>query len=317
MNETEFRQAQLKLQEKLAWPRAEVDLRLGQALDPEYWRRFSPDLSIEASVGSGLPESAPLTAREVEQHAEKFRREGYFQTGPVIDPVVIGQMRALVERLREAGWPPVFSYVYDEFWAVVRTPSLRKLVSRFLGDGYKQNSAIWTYYVAPVKGASGWPPHTDSKDRNSRLTVWVPLAEATLDNGCMYVIPSDRIPMGLPAHYDDMETVTRAQLGQLLRAVRALPSLPGAFMGWHHELIHWGSPASGQTAPRISIGVEFIAPGAAPRAVEAPLFDVLQYPSFTERIRAIGKGIHQYAKFEPLMGRYLELSALITEETRE
>jgi len=221
----------------------------------------------------------------------------------------------VIERLRDTGWPPVFSFVYDEFWDVVRTPSLHKLVSRFLGEGYEQNSLMWTYYVVQAKGASGWPPHTDSKGRDTRLTVWVPLSDATVENGCIYVIPSDQVPPGVQPNYRDIETVTKDQLSQFLRAARALPAVAGTLMGWHHELVHWGSSATGDAAPRISIAVEFCGPTATLRKEEEPLFSPSHSPSFTERIQAISKGILGYAKFEPLMTRFETLSVRMREET--
>lgn len=316
MDEKSIRQAKQHLLERMALSPAEIDLRLGQALDPGFWRRFGPDLSIENESGAKLLESYPPAGDEVVRQCEKIRREGYFQTQPIVDTIAIGRMRALVEKLREAGWPPVFSYVYDEFWDVVRTPTLKHLISEFLGEGYRQNSFCWTYYVARSKGA-GWPPHTDSGDRTSRLTVWVPLSEATLDNGCIYVVPADRMPADFPSKYHDVKTVTQSQLGTLLQAARALPSPPGAYLGWHHGLIHWGSFACGQTAPRISMAVEFVAAGASARKNEEPLFDMHRLPSFSERIETISKGIQLYAKFEPLMNRYRELSERMTQEVRK
>ena len=63
----------------------------------------------------------------------------------------------------------------------------------------------------------------------------------------MYVIPRDRMPATLPAAFGEINDVSRDELKGLLQAVRALPSPPGALMGWDHDLIHWGSMSTGRS----------------------------------------------------------------------
>ena len=294
---------------------SEADSYLERALDQSYWQQLNPELSIGgARLLATDVEAVPLTHLQTTAQLEKLRREGYFQTTPALHDEVIGRMRLAVEKLRAEHWPAVFSCVYDEFWQIFRTPSLATLVSGFLGEGYRQNSLIWTYYVAPIKGAEGWHPHSDSGDQ-SRLTVWVPLTEATLDNGCMYVIPRDRLPDELRGEYENLATVTHAQLGRLLQSTRALPTPAGAYLGWTHELIHWGSVSSGHVEPRISVAMEFIGSDVTPRQDELPLFDPLTIPPFSERLRAIGKGLVIYGRLEPSKRKYAELGARLAAST--
>lgn len=292
----------------------QLDSYLQRALDRSYWERLNPDLPIGAGRPAAELEAAPLNEPQSAAQLETLRLEGYFQTSAVLRPDVVRRMRLAIERLRAERWPAVFSYVYDDFWQAVRTPSLTRLVSGFLGEGYKQNSFVWTYYVAPVKGAQGWEPHSDSSRGESRLTVWVPLTDATLDNGCMYLIPRNQLPDDLRREYQKLdEGVTRAQLGRLLQSTRALPSPAGAYLGWNHQMIHWGAISSGQVEPRISFAVEFVKSGAELRPDEAPLFDPLTaMPPFLERLRAIGKGLLTYQHNEPRNKRYAELGRLLT-----
>ena len=231
----------------------------------------------------------------------------------MLAPEPLRQMRLAIERLRAEGWPSVFTYIYDEFWLVSRTPSLLGLLSGFLGNGCRQNSLVWTFYIPPTRGAQGWEPHSDSGGDKSRLTVWIPLTNATLENGCMYVIPRDRLPENLRGEYRKLGDVTKAQLGWLLQSTRALPSPAGAYLGWNHELIHWGSVSTGTEDPRISTAMEFLGSDVVPREDELPLFDPLAPPPpFGERLRTIGKGLLAYKKNEPSKARYAELGRVLT-----
>jgi len=305
----------LQLLQSAALPAQRVEVLLGRARDPNYWRALNPDLSVEGDSTAEELEGVPLSSEQLAKQIQKIHREGYFQTGPVLEPLAVKRMLACIEKVQTEGWPPVFSFVYDAFWQVAKTPSMVRLVSGFLGPDYRQNVIIWTYYVAPVSGASGWQPHFDSSEGSSRLTVWIPLTDATIENGCMYVIPCDRMPPTLPTAYADFSAVTREEVGQLLQAVKALPAPAGALLGWHHQLIHWGSTSSGHTRPRISIAVVFIAGGSEPKDTELPLLDPVRLPPFPERLRMIGRAIGAYKEYEPLMHRYAGLGKNLAETT--
>ena len=143
--------------------------------------------------------------------------------------------------------------------------------------------------------------------------MWVPLTDATLDNGCIYVIPRDRLPEDLRGNYLKIDHVTHAQLDRLLQSTRALPSPAGAFLGWNHELIHWGSVSSGQVEPRISLALEFTGRDAVPDPDESPLFDMATLPSFVDRLRAIARGLRIYSRYEPSNIKYEELGLRLPE----
>lgn len=289
----------------------ETDALYRRATDRSYWRALDPDSQIEGGGGSELVEAKPLSQNEFERQLNQLRTEGYFKIDALLDVALVERMRLCLEKVRAARWPLVFTYVYDEYWQIVRAPSIRRLFEAFFGTGYRQNSNVWTYYVAPVTGASGWPPHSDAVDgdASTHLTLWVPLAEATVDNGCIYVIPRSFMPATMPSNYGDLKTLTRDELRSLLQGTRALPARPGAAMGWNHQLIHWGSVARGQTEPRISIGLEFLSNNAQPRESELPMFDAVALPGFEERLMAIGKSLLEYGRFEPAINRYKALGA--------
>lgn len=305
-----------RLREAARLAPAEVDAHLAQALDPDYWRALNPTLPLAGTEDPLQMEGTPLSQAEIEQTVAHFHKGGYFQTRPVLSLTTVGRMHQCVEKLRAAGWPPVFSYVYDIFWQAVQVPSLRRLFTACLGSPYRQNSRVWTHYVVPVEGQRGWAPHSDDQG-SRRITVWVPFVPATLDNGCMYVIPRNRKPDTLPASYSDLYAVDKRHLSRLLQGARALPAQPGEILGWEPETIHWGSYASGNTGPRISISLEMVADDAVPAEDEFPLAAPGCCPSFPGRLLAISQGLFRYTYWEPLkLARYGELAKRIKAATQ-
>jgi hypothetical protein len=264
-------------------------------LSPEYWRELNPDLTIEAEERPEV-ESRLLDEGEQQAVTAQIADRGYFHTAEVLSPAWLSQLLGAVESVQRAGWPATACFVYDEFWQVARTPSPRALLRRTLGEGYAQIPKVWCHYVNPSKRSRGWRPHIDGRPqgaRDHRLTVWVPLTEATLDNGCIYVIPRDLMP---PEGLDDVN------VRNVLPATRAVPAHPGELLGWDHDTWHWGSSVSGDAVtPRISLSFEFLGAEATPFAEEQPLLDMDSLPSFEQRARFIARGVVEYVKFEPLL----------------
>lgn len=300
-------QAVRQMLESARLPGSAVDALLNDATDSDYWRHFCPTLSVGTGRWRDLCEECSLDSAEIDQLAQKLGTEGYFRTKAILPSPLTDKMRSCVEQLRSRSWPPVFAFVFDEFWAILRTASLERLVSAFLGEGYKQTAGIWTYYVSPRKGSTGWPPHVDGSG-DQRLSVWLPLTDATLDNGCMYVIPRNVVPESLPEDYREWGTLEKRELSRLLQGSRALPAEAGCVLGWDHSLIHWGSVSSGSTIPRISIAAEFIGARAKPNHTEHPLLDTTSLPTFEQRLYIIGRSISDYNRFEPLMNRFAEVA---------
>jgi hypothetical protein len=294
-------------------PENEVKNLLQKAVDCDYWRTLCPELGVMIQQDLEHLQGEPLSSEQAAWACAHLERHGYFQIPEIIAPAVVARMYKCVEILRSSGWPPVFSFVYDEFWAIPRTPSLVNFLSRKLGTGYVQANGVWTYRVDPQVRASGWSPHVDSRNDEERITLWIPLTDATIGNGCMYVIPQDRVPPALPSCYLDWTAVSRDDLGILLRNVTPLPASAGSVLGWNNGLIHWGGRAlESATFPRISIGVEFMSKRAKPRSSETPVFD-MQLPDFATRLRSIGQSILYYEEFETTMRKYCGLATNLVE----
>jgi len=239
-----------------------------------------------------------------------FEREGYFQMDSVLSEACAEQLKAGIEIVRDAGWPPVFSFVYDQFWLTVRTPSLVNVLSAILGPGYEQSCYLWAHHVSPLRGAHGWPPHVDYARRRNRVTVWLALSDATLDNGCMYLIPKDLTPPGIAENFLKVDSFSFADMKNLLQGGRALPVRTGAALGWGPDVIHWGSYHKGQPRnPRFSISLEFVGASEKPRDDEPPLLDTTKSLSTLEqRLYSIAQGILVYQKAETSLIRYFDLA---------
>jgi hypothetical protein len=290
-------------------------LQLARSLD--YWEQLNPALSVGQLRGVGVRETRAIDPRRRNELAARLAADGYFQADDLLPAVTLGRMCRAVEALRRAGWPSVFAFVYDQFWQVTRVPSLVRLLSAVLGRGYRQIPHVWCFYVPAHLGAAGWPPHVDgggqSNSRN-RLVVWVPLTDATLDNGCMYVIPRGRVAEGYCRRFLEGEAIPAQDAQALLQACRALPARAGTVLGWDFELLHWGSICGDPRKPRVSLSVELLGEAAEPAPNEFPLIDAqADLPPFAQRLRVIARAVLDYLRFEPLMIRYLDLAERLLE----
>jgi hypothetical protein len=304
----QVREAAAMLLDKIILSEDELNGRFQNAIDVEYWRELVPNLNLEGAQDRERYEDSIISAHHETMASTHLAAHGYFHMPPVLGTPFIEKMGSCVERLRVAGWPAVFSFVYDEFWGILRTPILTRFLTRHLGARYVQTANIWIWRVDPQRRGSGWPPHVDSRDDAKRLTIWIPLTEANVANGCIYVIPQDHVPASLPSCFRDWTSISRKELETILHGVRPLPALPGSVLGWSNRVIHWGGHALDASAgPRISIGAEFLHEATEPADSERPLSGA-HVPSLPVRLRAIGQVILAYQNFEPLVHRYCKLA---------
>jgi len=307
-------QAMLELLRKAGGRPEELSPRLAHARSPAYWRELNLQLSVLG--GGSFEDTEPVALMSIEDLANKFNREGYLQLGHALSQAFADQIAESVRTLKEHGWPLVFGFVYDEFWRATRTPALVRLLSAILGPGYKQIPKIWTHYVEP-EGGTGWPPHTDGAGNPNRVTVWVALSDATLENGCMYFVPKDSAPARIGRNFPRLKTVTQKTMRTLLMNTRALPVSAGGILCWDHSVIHWGSKSIGMAEPRLAISLEFIAGSEKLMSDEIPLLDAHALPTFAQRLDAIGKALLAYQKFEPIVIRYTELAKELVKSSAE
>ena len=150
-------------------------------------------------------------------------------------------------------------------------------------------------------------PKDAASDHPAILNVWIPLNDATLDNGCMYVVPRefDTDFARTDNHHAHMNPATEVQRGKSskiqfpLHGVRALPAPAGSLIAWYGNTIHWGSSCSRYAkVPRKSIALTFrrgdikvgageLAPDDAPRIVhrQCPPINITQTCDMTPALR--------------------------------
>jgi phytanoyl-CoA dioxygenase PhyH len=300
------RGAEKQLLGRLALRKDEVRTRLALASDRTYWKSLYPSFSI-CDGASFVPEVPSFETSTLCKAKSDLASRSYFLVEGAIAGSIIGPMLGCVEAVRKAGWPPVFAYIYDQLWLVWRLAPVEQLLTAGLGPGYRWIPHGWCHYVHPVSGASGWPPHVDGNLSN-RMSIWLPLTDATLDNGCIYVVPSNLNAAGI-GERRALRAASNLQMRELLQRGRALPARAGSVLGWYFRILHWGSVCHAADGPRVSLVMEFI--GADERALdsELPLFDPQgPLPALPQRLHAIGRAILQYKRFELRMRRYVELA---------
>jgi hypothetical protein len=290
---------------------SEVHDRLRNALSQNYWQHLNPELAIEGQ--DSIPEHQPIDTQSQADLRQRFANQGYIQVPPLLSPERVDPMQTCVSVLRAAGWPPVFAFVYDRFWQIWRSPSLVGLFSHILGTDYRQTFHVWTHYVPARDGAAGWPPHMDGYQEHGKLTVWIPLSDATLNNGCIYVIPKKHFPPDL-ANRMTTATLSWADVEALLQGSRALPAIAGSVLCWDYDLMHWGSICDRAEHPRMSIAITLISHQVDLQREKPSFAGAGRLPTFEERLAAIAVSLKTYQGREPLMIRYLKLAQALSEQ---
>lgn len=266
-----------------------VQTHLKNALNPHYWRELNPDLEInKETLGQSISSINPN--KEILQNLkDSLMMDGYFQTNPILPIDEIITLRRSVEKIKQADWLPVFAFVYDEFWQI--RSHLSFIMSEMLGQNYWQLPDFWAWYVEGNCSSRGWPPHRDrlvsteqADGTPNSLSVWIPLTDATIANGCIYVLPSS---------LDKSFSVWFKAVIENIQGIRALPASAGSILGWKQSLLHWGAQSSMKASnPRISLGFEFQRGNIEP--FNNPLLDPSVIPSFEHRLGLIGRQILQY-----------------------
>ena len=204
----------------------------------EFWRSFAPGLRTDGSMLQKCP-PLPLPPGAVPEFMRQLREDGYFQQSADWG-VDLELMASTARALSQADLPPVFAFLYDQFWyPFVR---LRSVYEGLLGGRYYVLPGCWVWNVDPKKGDSGWAPHRDAgrtalfEDGSPKsVTTWIPLSAATPLNGCMYIVPASQDPTYATA--DEVNWKGKFDYA----SIRALPANPGRLLD-----LESGGPALGR-----------------------------------------------------------------------
>src|SRR5262249_24905150 len=124
----------------------EIAARLDRAFSPAHWRRLVPELTVEAPDPPTSLDTPPLSQPPPAHASATLPRGGSSRLAPARDSAASAVPRRSVEALAAAGWPPVFAYVYDDLWEILRAPSLQRLLASALGAGYRHSPRVWAHF---------------------------------------------------------------------------------------------------------------------------------------------------------------------------
>lgn len=230
----------------------------------DYWRRLVPECTI---TDDPFPRDASPYPIDMRAHVEHLRKEGYFQTEPLLGPAEMVKLRGCIEKVVADGHPARYALLYDDFYHVLAR--LSGVLVPVLGEGYQLvPDELEAYFIAADDDARGTKPHRDSLRTASSvdpdgtptlINVWIPLTDAEPPGSCIYVVPAHRDP-----GYPKGGVVPPSNAGEIvlrdgdLVDVRALPARAGSVLAWSTHLLHWGSRSSVHAkGPRMSFAIYF------------------------------------------------------------
>jgi hypothetical protein len=267
---------------------------------PEYWTGLCPEMSIGGKPAIELPER-PLS------DPSTFRRDGYFIEPAVLPAAQTSALVRAIERLRTHGWHPLFAFVFDELWALAWTSTIRGIAATLVGPKPVLMPRLAVHYVA-ARDSRGWAPHIDGTPFDNRVTTWVALTDATLSNGCIYVVPRSEDVQRAIARFRKSET-THADAIAFLEHARALPAVAGSVLGWAFDVLHWGSVSRAESTPRVSVAYEWLGPAGSPAEIDLPLLDLDDgLPPLGDRLNLISRCILAHHGFDSALLPFVELA---------
>ena len=269
-----------------------------RAADAAFWRDLNPHLTISDRPFEPAVTPAQVDPAVAARAEAQLLEDGYYLTPPVLAPGAIDALRRGAERVVEAGFPPVFTCVYDEFYRAFA--GLDGLFTPLLGAGYLLGlHGLWTFLVpagdpayarwtalAPHRDSLGPDPDVLARRLPSIVTAWIPLTDVTPLDSCMYIVPAACDP----DYYSEERGVRPERIR--LQDVRALPAAAGSVVGWSTHAVHWGSRSSRfAEGPRVAVTAYLQRGDLPPRHpftvdFEAPL-------PFGTRLAWIAESLHE------------------------
>lgn len=267
----------------------------GETINPkvcalqEIWQsKSSPDVESETE-----PTASAQGPTDISSLKANLNRKGFFVMPQIFQRWrdsgagngfhSVNQLASTIDRLELAHWPPVFCFMCDAVWDLVST-RLWDEMRLLLGDDCVLEQSVFAWSLKPPAvtgintnriGQSFGLPHRDFSASEALgddgktpqlLTVWIPVNDATLENGCMYVVPREFDEnFDRPEDHGHMRSATAVRgtsvckLRFPVNGARALPAQSGSLLVWNGNTIHWGAGCSQYTSspPRKSIAMTF------------------------------------------------------------
>lgn len=248
---------------------------------PEFWRRPAPELTI-----SDTQPAHQITREPGQSSAERARlvNDGFLRLKqPGLDAPIADIAKAM-DRIVSSGLPAAFIGVYDEVWSLIS--QLNSVVDGLFVDGAAMVPDFWACHSA-TSGAgisAGRKRAAEGVFRDGtpkNVTVWLPLTQATPDNGCVYVVPA-----GQDRNYGKPQA-ERADAS--LPGIRALPAEAGDVLIWNGETYHWQARPDRhcEDGPLMSLTWEFQSAELPP--LEGVVIDSYPYAPFETRLALLAR----------------------------
>ena len=277
----------------LGW--AEVEA----AFDPAYWLHLLEGIEgDDGQIGRSADDDL-----DFDLACDDFGRHRSCALPAALSRPAVDRARRIVERVVAHGWHPTFAFVAsDALWTLIGADAPTRRIAEALLDGpvaLRSNLAV--HLVPPTPGAQGWPPHHDGYGAAGHLTTWIALSDATLRNGCMYVVrSSDRIRASTASFVEG--TLRAAEVQHLLQAARALPAVAGTVLAWDFDVLHWGSVSEGSSdGARMSVAYEWVA-ASTPSLHGVGTVDLgddgVTPPPLLDRLDMVCRSIVKYGRFD-------------------
>jgi len=201
----------------------------------------------------------------------QYDRDGYFFPHKILDDQQVAACREKLEKFEGSQGKPIggpqrnkshllFKWVDD----LMRSPTILDVVEDLIGpDILCWNTLFW---VKESHSPSFVSWHQDLRywglDTNDLITVWLALSPATLQSGCMFVLPGSHQGELMP-HKDEFQTNNMLTRGQEIsvevddsKAV-AMPLQPG-YASFHNGRLAHSSGPNHSTDRRIGISFHYM-----------------------------------------------------------
>ena len=272
--------------------------------DINFWRKLHADLHIDDSNFLDGQSVLDISDKAIEGLKDRIIKEGYFQLPTQELFLPLDKMAEVITRLHKESIPITFAFVYDEFWVLYLR--YHKLLCGILGNEYKRRPLFLAWRIDPANNEAGFTPHRDG-DCNEhgldcdglplRLSLWIPLTDATTMNGCISIVPANLDPTYNTPDLDSWEFA--------LQDIQCLPCNAGGAIAWNFSTIHWGGRSNPRAEHlRISVAFEFQTNKIDP--FPSQISDPLSIPTFETRIKYCSRQSVEFSTRNPLSSNDLE-----------
>jgi non-heme Fe2+,alpha-ketoglutarate-dependent halogenase len=210
----------------------------------------------------------PLTDRQIEQ----YRRDGYVCPVAVIPAAEAAGLRRKLEAFEatqggrlEAGQRSRAFLLFKWLDDLIRDPRVLDPIEQLIGPDILCWSTIFWIKEAGSKSFVSWHQDNTYWGLSSRhvVTAWFAIADASVEAGCMSVMPGTHTGDTLPHEdtYDSDNMLTRGQAIRGLDEARAV-SMPLAAgeMSLHNYCLAHGSGPNLSSDRRIGVSMHFMPP---------------------------------------------------------